>query len=151
MPKEIIAGIDNENQIRVETSIKGLYKSTNYGAIIDTGFSGGLVLPLITAVDIGLEKVGAGNVTLADGSMKTLPMFMCKVIIAGISQDVDTLVMGNDVLIGMNVIDAFNITIDGPKQQIKLEVPPESIKYIGSQASQNPAIVKILKKLTGRN
>lgn len=147
---EIIAGIDNENQIRVETTIKGLYKSTTYGAIIDTGFSGSIVLPLVTAVDLGLEKIGAGNVTLADGSMKTLPMFLCKVTIAGITQDADTLVMGNDVLIGMNIIDAFNININGPKQQVKIEAPV-TIDSITIPVSQTPNILKTLKKLTGRS
>jgi len=148
---QVIAGIDNENQIRVESEIIGLYKKTLYGAILDTGFSGGLVLPLVTAVDIGLEKVGAGNVTLADGSMKTLPMFMCKIKIAGITQDVDTLVLGNEVLIGMNVIDAFNISFNGPKQQVLIDVPAQTAARIDTHENVfTPDIVKTLKKLTGR-
>ena len=74
----IIAGLDNQNQIRAEVEIQGLYKTVPYGAIVDTGFTGGLVLPVFVAVDIGLEKVGASTITLADGSIMTLPTFLCK-------------------------------------------------------------------------
>jgi len=111
----IISGIDSENQIRIETEIRGLYKNINYGAILDTGFSGGLLLPLITAVDVGLEKVGGGNVVLADGSSKNVPIFLCKVKIGGIINDVSTLVMGNDVLIGMELLSNYQICVDGGK------------------------------------
>jgi len=49
----IISGLDDENQVRVEVEVIGLYKTVPYGAIIDTGFTGGLVLPRFIAVDIG--------------------------------------------------------------------------------------------------
>ncbi|MDD5614977.1 MAG: hypothetical protein PHH85_02110 [Candidatus Methanoperedens sp.] len=149
--QQVIAGIDNENQIRLECEITGLYKATSYGAIVDTGFSGGLVLPQVIAVDIGLETVGAGNVTLADGSIRTLPMYMCKVKIGDVIQETDTLVMGNDVLIGMNVIDQFTLIVNGPKGQVSVE-GAESAAGIRNALIQNPhdRLVNTLKKLTGR-
>ncbi|MBU1067647.1 hypothetical protein KKE60_07650, partial [Patescibacteria group bacterium] len=100
----IIAGIDSQNNVRVEVEIQGLYKSTPYGAVIDTGFSGGLVLPLVTAVDIGLTKVGASTVTLADGSVQILPTFLSKVKIGGLTQDATTIIMGSEVLVGMELL-----------------------------------------------
>jgi len=100
----IISGLDNENQIRVETEIIGLYKTVPYGAIIDTGFTGGMVLPLFIAVDIGLEKVGGSTVTLADGSILTLPTFLAKLKIGSKVMDVTTLVMGNEILLGIEAM-----------------------------------------------
>lgn len=154
---EVIAGVDNENQIRIECQIVGLYKNTLYGAIVDTGFSGGLVLPQVVAVDIGLETIGAGNVTLADGSIRTLPMYICKVKIGDVIQEADTLVMGNDVLLGMNVLDQFKLCVDGPKKKVTLE-GTETISGIKSTQAQflpyppqYNQLVNTLKRLTGRN
>lgn len=111
MTNSIIAGIDSKNNIRIEIKIKGLYKTISYGAVLDTGYSGGVVLPLVTAVDIGLEKVGAMNVTLADGTIKTLPTFLADVVLGGHSQDATVLVMGTDVLIGMELIEKYQVCI----------------------------------------
>ena len=107
----IVAGVDSQRQVRVEVEIQGLYKSTPYGAIVDTGFSGGLSIPLIVAVGIGLEKTGATTITLADGSIKTVPLFLSKVRIGSTVVDVSTLVMGNDVLLGMEAMADFQICV----------------------------------------
>lgn len=119
--RNIIAGIDSENQVRIEVEIQGLYKKIPYGAILDTGFSGGLLLPLVTAVELGLEKVGGGNVVLADGTIKTLPIFLCKVKLGGKLNDVSTIVMGNDVLIGMELISGYQVCVASGKGIVTVE------------------------------
>lgn len=130
MPEpHIIAGIDSENQIRIEVEVQGLYKKISYGAILDTGFSGGLLLPLVTAVDIGLEKVGGGNVVLADGSIKTLPIFLCKVKLGDIINDVSTIVMGNDVLIGMELIQKYRICVNSGSSQVEVTEQTKSVSF----------------------
>lgn len=137
----IIAGIDSENQIRIEVEVQGLYKRLSYGAILDTGFSGGLLLPLITAVDVGLEKVGGGNVVLADGTIKTLPIFLCKVKLGDETHDVSTIVMGNDVLIGMELIGNYQVCVSGGKGTVTVE---EEVKYV-----QYDRLAALIRKLTG--
>lgn len=107
----IISGLDNENQVRVEVEVIGLYKTVPYGAIIDTGFTGGLVLPVFVAVDIGLEKVGGSTVTLADGSIMTLPTFLCKLKLGSKTIDVVTLIMGNEILLGIEALKEHRICI----------------------------------------
>jgi len=146
----IISGIDNENQVRIETKVIGLYKSTTYGCILDTGYSGTLVLPLVIAVDLGLEKAGAASVTLADGSTQIVPTFLCKIDIGGVTQDADTLVMGSDVLIGMGAMEKYQVCIDSaigkvtftPRQD---QAPKTTVAY-----THYDNIADILKKLTGR-
>ncbi|MBU0846790.1 hypothetical protein KKH23_06325 [Patescibacteria group bacterium] len=135
----IIAGIDSQNNVRVEVEIQGLYKSTPYGAVIDTGFSGGLVLPLVTAVDIGLTKVGASTVTLADGSVQILPTFLSKVKIGGLTQDATTIIMGSEVLVGMELLTNYRfcmspltgeVVIDEWEAVKKLNQLTESLKRL---------------------
>lgn len=111
LPK-IIAGVDSQKQVRVEVELQGKYKSLPYGAIVDTGFTGGLSIPLAVAVEIGLEKAGATTVTLADGTLKTLPVFLAKVKIGDTTVDASTLVMGTDVLMGMEVLESFQICVN---------------------------------------
>jgi len=118
---EIISGIDSQNNVRAEIEIEGLYKTTPYGGIIDTGFSGGLVIPLITAVDIGLEKVGASSVTLADGSVQVIPTFLSKVKIGNDTYDATTLIMGHEVLIGMELLHDYRMCISPISGEVVIE------------------------------
>ncbi len=117
----IISGIDSQNNVRLEIEIQGLYKSIPYGGIIDTGFSGGLVIPLITAVDIGLTKVGASTVTLADGSIKVVPTFLSNVKIGSKVHDATTLIMGNEVLIGMELIHDYRLCMSPITGEVIIE------------------------------
>ncbi|TFH47221.1 MAG: hypothetical protein E4G94_00615 [ANME-2 cluster archaeon] len=116
----IIAGIDSQNNVRMELVILGLYKSIPYGGIIDTGFSGGLVMPLVTAVELGLTKTGASTVTLADGSVNVVPTFLCQVKIGGVTQDATTLIMGNEVLVGMELMTPFKFTMISKTGSVEL-------------------------------
>lgn len=107
----IISGLDDQNQVRIEIEVQGLYKSMPYGAIVDTGFTGGMVLPLFVAVDLGLEKVGASTVTLADGTVMTLPTFLAQIRLGTKTFDVATIVMGSDILIGIEALSNHRICI----------------------------------------
>lgn len=156
--REIISGIDNDNQIRVEIELQGLYKTVVYGAIVDTGFSGSLVLPLVVAVDVGLSKGGATNVTLADGSIRTMPLFLSKVKIGDVTQDADTLIMGNDVLIGMGILDDYTLTVTPASGQVTLsehKQPDLSNPFAKEQLPENNVsfltMRDVLRRLTSRN
>lgn len=137
----IAAGIDSQNNVRLELEIQGLYKSTPYGGIVDTGFSGGIVIPLVTAVDIGLEKVGASTVTLADGSVLVLPTFLSQVKIGSKVHDASTLIMGNEVLIGMELLHDYRFCMSPVTGEVIIE-EWESIKKFDS-------FVETLNRLSG--
>jgi len=108
----IIAGIDQDNQIRIEITIHGLYKSQNYGAILDSGFTAGLSIPLVLAVDLGLSRIGTTTVTLADGTTTVLPLFTTKVQVGDTTIDTPTIVMGSDILIGMELMQNFRVCVN---------------------------------------
>ena len=137
----IVAGLDNHNQVRAEVEIQGLYKTVPYGAIVDTGFTGGLVLPVFVAVDIGLEKVGASTITLADGSVMTLPTFLCKLKMGTKTFDVATIIMGSDILIGIEALKNHRICISAGTGNVVVEEAASSEDYI--------RLTENLHKLTG--
>lgn len=138
---DIIAGIDSQNNVRIEVEIQGLYKSTPYGAVVDTGFSGGLVLPLVTAVDIGLTKVGASTVTLADGSIQVVPTFLSKVKIGNLTHDATTLIMGSEVLVGMELLTDYRFCMSPMTGEVRIE-EWEAVKRLGE-------LTETLKRLGG--
>jgi len=137
--------LDQDNQIRFEIEIRGLYKNVRYGAILDTGFSGGLLLPLITAVDVGLEKTGGGTVALADGSISTLPIFLCRVKAGERINDVSTIVMGNEVLIGMELINKIDICVNAGKGIVTVDESDDGT----SNYANFDNLTGMFQKLTG--
>ena len=141
MVSSAIAGIDSENQVRLEIQINGLYKSIPYGAIVDTGYSGGIVLPLVTAVDVGLEKVGSCSVSLADGTIHVLPTFLCSIELNGTLNEVSTLVMGSDVLIGMELLNLYTLCISPSEGKVTISTQSKSIAYNN--------LISSLRKLVG--
>lgn len=118
---DIISGIDSQNNVRAQIEIQGLYKTIPYGGVIDTGFSGGLVVPLVTAVDIGLTKVGVSSVTLADGSVKIVPTFLSQVKIGNNTHDASTIIMGNEVLIGMELLHDYRLCMSPVTGEVIIE------------------------------
>lgn len=118
---DIISGIDSQNNVRAQIEIQGLYKTIPYGGVIDTGFSGGLVVPLVTAVDIGLTKVGVSSVTLADGSVKIVPTFLSQVKIGNNTHDASTIIMGNEVLIGMELLHNYRLCMSPVTGEVIIE------------------------------
>lgn len=125
----IISGLDNENQVRVEVDVIGKYKTVPYGAVLDTGFTGGLVLPIFVAVDIGLDKVGASTVTLADGSIMTVPTFLAQIKLGSKTIDVATIIMGSDILLGVEAIKNHRICISTGTGQVVVEDAVSTERY----------------------
>lgn len=138
----IISGLDEHNQVRVEVEIIGLHKTVPYGAIVDTGFTGGLVLPVFVAVDIGLEKVGASTVTLADGSILTLPTFLCKIKMGTKTIDAVTLIMGSDILLGIEALKDHRVCISAGTGSVIVEDAASTEDY--------QRLTQSLNKLTSR-
>lgn len=127
---EIVGIMDNNNNAKVNITIYGLHKSIKYDAIIDTGYTGGLVIPLVTAVDIGLTKAGAATITLASGESSVLPTFLASVMIGGNKHDAVCLVMGNEVLIGMELLSNYKLCIDAGSSIVSFEKEDHTGSYI---------------------
>lgn len=137
LPK-IIAAIDEYNSVRVESDIIGEYKTVGYGAIFDSGFTGDVVIPQSMAVDIGLASGGVAEIELADGSTHIVKLYLCKVKLGNITQEAATIIMGEEVLIGMGLMQPFDVCLRAGTAEVVIEPQPGYADFVG-----------VLHRLTG--
>ena len=84
-----------------------------YEAIIDTGFTGAVSIPLVKALPMGLTLFSTASYTLADGSQASV--FLCFGIVRlnGAERTlVFSLSQGNDILLGTEFLAAFNAKLE---------------------------------------
>lgn len=65
--------IDNDGHPKLRIQVEGTNPgvSTNIEAMIDTGFTGFLMLPISLALPLGLVLMGTGDYSLAGGTLIT--------------------------------------------------------------------------------
>jgi len=137
LPK-IISAIDENNNVRMECKVIGTYKTTDYGAVFDSGFSGDVVIPQSMAVDIGLSSGGVAEIELADGSTTIVKLYLCKVKIGRITQEAATIIMGDEVLLGMGLMKPFDVCLRAGTSEAVVEPEPSYADFVG-----------VLHRLTG--
>jgi len=137
LPK-IISAIDENKSARIESKIIGTYKTVEYGAVFDSGFSGDVVIPQSMAVDIGLQSGGVAEIELADGTTTIVKLYLCKVKIGRTTQDASTIIMGDEVLLGMGLMNPFDVCLRAGTSEVVVEPEPS---YAG--------FVEVVHRLTG--
>ncbi len=80
-------------------------------AVIDTGFNGFLVLPPALVADLGLPIVGDGEAVLADGSEAAFDVYGVSLLWDGQPRYVETGAVGLDPLLGMAMLDGYDLNI----------------------------------------
>jgi predicted aspartyl protease len=95
----------------------------NMQAIIDTGFSGDIVVP--TTAELKESRPDAyATWTMADGSEVMAPMFLGTIRFPQLDEDVAEMVgvtitvLGDQALIGQSVLRHFTLTLDHGRQVI---------------------------------
>ena len=102
----------------------GSRSSLVLAAIVDTGFSGDICVPIDIAVGLGLELVRRTKVELADGSMRSELVFAGQVRFVGEERDVEILVTErDDPLVGVGLLSSCRLVIDFTKGRLDLTRP----------------------------
>jgi predicted aspartyl protease len=107
----VIGSFDTSGCPTIKFKVSGITgKPTEFTALVDTGFSGFLSLPMLSAFPLGLVLSGTMNITLADGSTHVRLTCRGMVEIDGSKKiGLITLETGaSDVLVGMEFIAKFN-------------------------------------------
>ena len=80
--------------------------------VIDTGFTGALVLPAATVTALGLVRRSGGTATLADGSSCNYDNYGAEVEWDGATRGVVVSAVGREALAGMVLLAGHKLTVD---------------------------------------
>jgi clan AA aspartic protease len=87
-------------------------------ALIDTGFSGFLSLPLFMIESMGLPWIFSDSVTLGDGSEAIFQMYQATVIWNGQFKLVDVAASESEPLLGMSLLYGFKLQVEAVERGI---------------------------------
>ena len=131
----------NGNPI-IKVTLSGVFNNPpqELSPIIDTGFSGFLSMPLLTAFPVGLPLFGTTTVTLADGSTATKLTALGTLEIGGMKK-VGVIILeenATDPLLGMDFLRTFELSLIVTKDSVGV-FDQEAINRAGQQAIRTEA------------
>lgn len=135
-----------KDAIRLDLSLIGKCDTWNGEAIVDTGFFGGVAVPVALAAKLGLEHVGAGEIIVADGGTVPVDIFMGKVRIGPVLMDASYIVIGDEIVVGMEILKQFNMKYDAKRQVLELEyVGPPVVRRIKEKEVEEDILKKVVE------
>ncbi|MBF0571368.1 MAG: hypothetical protein HQL12_05800 [Candidatus Omnitrophica bacterium] len=116
--------IDNKNQLWVPITVAGNQGRKEVTALIDTGFTGELLLPLHIAVPLGLKLAGASSCKLGDGSISKQMLFSASITWGTQTRDITVNVIDvEDALIGGGLLHGYVLTVDFQQKTLIVKEP----------------------------
>ena len=128
----LLGKFDNDGNATITIRVDGNSGFKDYAAIIDTGFSGFVALPMLDMVELGLKTEGAANVTLGDGST-TVNLISSGLVTLGSQAEIGTIILdekSTDVLVGMALLREFKLALILTNNAIVLYDENETIDAI---------------------
>lgn len=80
-------------------------------AVVDSGFTASLALPTFVVAALGLPRLSSGGAVLADGSVRQFDVYAAKVAWDGPWRPVLVYGMGDEVLLGMQLLADHELRI----------------------------------------
>lgn len=119
----INARYDSNGNIILDLKLIGRCGNKKVKTLLDTGFSGALAIPVSVGCEIGLESVGDAQVIVASGEAIPVPIFLGKIEIGDEVIECIYIVLhgSNEVLIGMDIIQDYNVEFHGAKRTITIK------------------------------
>jgi clan AA aspartic protease len=83
--------------------------SAEFNAVVDTGYTGLLTLPVAAAEALGLERGMGGQATLADGTTRLFDTFAAELEWGGGWRELVVSALGAEVLVGMRLLAGHDL------------------------------------------
>jgi clan AA aspartic protease len=96
----------------IELEVIGLSHRAKIEVVLDTGFTGYLMLPSDLINRLRLQLIGTRNVILGDGTNVTLDLYRAKVLWHNIERIVYVLRADAELLVGMSLLYGSRVTLD---------------------------------------
>ena len=108
----IIGKIKANREAVIELEVIGLAQRAKIEVVLDTGFTGYLMLPSDLINHLRLQLIGTRNVILGDGSNVTLDLYRAKVLWHNAERIVYVLRSDAELLVGMSLLHGSRVTLD---------------------------------------
>ncbi len=106
----MIAGeVNSDLEAVIPLVVQGQSGEVPIEAVIDTGYSYFLTLPAEMIASLGLEQIGTGILTLADGGRINAAICQATVLWDGASRDIDVDVLETTPLVGMALMKGYEL------------------------------------------
>ena len=108
----IIGKIRTDREAVIELEVVSSVQREKIEAVIDTGFTGYLMLPRDLINHLNLPLIGRRDVILADGTNVPLNLYRVKVVWHGVERTVHVLQADAESLVGMSLLRGSRLTLD---------------------------------------
>ena len=89
-------------------------------ALVDTG-ADITVSPQSVARRLRLPAIGSSRVRGVGGTSHQAVMYSAVVEVAGATEQVETLALGEEILVGRDLLNRWTLTLRGPQKQLEVE------------------------------
>jgi predicted aspartyl protease len=109
----ILGAFDSSGSAIIKIRVAGAQPARDYEAVIDTGFSAFVAMPIGVMIELGLRSEGAARVTLGDGSTIDNLVARASVTVGSRTEICDILLdeSSTEVLVGLSLLRAFNLAL----------------------------------------
>ena len=117
----LVGIVNSRRDAIVPLTIRGPAGEAHVDAIVDTGFSGFLLLPSVLIEQLALLRLGTTSTTLADGTQR--PMYVYTVAVSWLDEIRTGPALAGptgEVLLGTTLLANSRLTVDYPEQIITI-------------------------------
>ena len=110
----IIGSVNTNREAMIQIAILSDSKQIKaVRSVIDTGYTGDLMLPKAIIDELGLSLQAIQDAILGDGSLTTFEMYSGSVIWNGQVQRVEVNASETEFLVGMGLLEGYKLEIEG--------------------------------------
>jgi clan AA aspartic protease len=110
----ILGSVNANREAIIQIAVLGDRKQVkSVKPVIDTGYTGDLMLPRAIVNELGLTLRGIQDAILGDGSLKMFEMYAGSVIWDGQVRRVEVNASETESLVGMGLLEEYKLEIEG--------------------------------------
>ncbi len=110
----ILGIVNRDREAIIQIALMGIEnRLKSLSAVVDTGFTGDLMLPMTVVVELGFEYRGVQEALLGNGSSYDFEVYAGSIIWDGQVRSIEVNACDSGTLIGMSLLDGWKLEIEG--------------------------------------
>ncbi len=110
----ILGIVNRDREAIIQIALMGIEnRLKSLSAVVDTGFTGDLMLPMTVVVELGFEYRGVQEALLGNGSSYDFEVYAGSIIWDGQVRSIEVNAGDSGTLIGMSLLDGWKLEIEG--------------------------------------